>query len=147
VELICDLQNGSEDRQNARELKKRSQLNHLCMQRIQLQQPQSLMKSKSWSNRKTVLDLAKNRLQSFYVSLTAAQHGSVIRRSISRPGGTAGWLWNLRSEWTTWRPACRAAPGPKPSDPPLPGTTVRKGLASWAHAVTTWSHCNPEGKI
>jgi hypothetical protein len=29
--------------------------------------------------------------------------------SISRPGGTVGWLWNLRSEWTTWRspyPSC-----------------------------------------
>ncbi len=24
--------------------------------------------------------------------------------SISRPGGTVGWLWNLRSEWTTRRP-------------------------------------------
>ena len=25
--------------------------------------------------------------------------------SISRPGGTVGWLWNLRSEWTTRRPS------------------------------------------
>jgi hypothetical protein len=33
-------------------------------------------------------------------SLTAASASS-----ISRPGGTVGWLWNLRSEWTTWKPS------------------------------------------
>ena len=30
--------------------------------------------------------------------------------SISRAGGTAGWLWNLRSEWTTGRSAYLAVP-------------------------------------
>jgi hypothetical protein len=36
--------------------------------------------------------------------------------SISRAGGTAGWLWNLRSEWTTGRSAYLDVPKlPSPS--------------------------------
>jgi hypothetical protein len=41
--------------------------------------------------------------------------------SISRAGGTAGWLWNLRSEWTTGRSAYLAVPDA--SSPPTIGKT------------------------
>ena len=41
--------------------------------------------------------------------------------SISRAGGTAGWLWNLRSEWTTGRSAYLDVP--KPSSPSTIGKT------------------------
>ena len=35
--------------------------------------------------------------------------------SISRAGGTVGWLWNLRSEWTTWRPPYPSCTGSSPA--------------------------------
>jgi hypothetical protein len=34
---------------------------------------------------------------------------------ISSPGRTVGWLWNLRSEWTTWRSPYPAVPGVSPA--------------------------------
>ena len=34
---------------------------------------------------------------------------------MSCPGGTAGWLWNLRSEWTTWRPPYPSCTGAYPA--------------------------------
>jgi hypothetical protein len=43
------------------------------------------------------------------------------RITISRAGGTAGWLWNLRSEWTTGRSAYPDVP--KPSSPSTIGKT------------------------
>jgi hypothetical protein len=67
------------------------------------------------------------------------------KTSISRPGRTAGWLWNLRSEWTTWRlayPSCTGAyPAHRPQahDRTLPNVlercTTRNGgpePAKWA---------------
>jgi hypothetical protein len=40
---------------------------------------------------------------------------SRVKRKINRPGGTAGWLWNLRSEWTTWRPPYPSCTGAYPA--------------------------------
>jgi hypothetical protein len=43
-------------------------------------------------------------------TLKPPQSAAASASSISRAGGTAGWLWNLRSEWTTGRSAYLAVP-------------------------------------
>ena len=53
--------------------------------------------------------------------------------SISRHGGTMGWLWNLRSEADNGRPAYPAVP-----DPPSPSTIGKTGPGPtcWRHHTT-----------